>query len=340
MIGSIWARTPVAGERAAAIERSVPRSIAAAASSRVRPPRRVLPLGAFAVLVLLTSCGDASRGAPTEALVVVSPHPDDESILAAATIRRLAADPGRFVHAVYVSGGDRATVPGDCNGIPEAEKTERIVALREDETRAAWSVLAPGRDVPIAFVRGPDMGLVASSRLVDGRREDDLTPAGEDALARAATAATDVPPTVGSAIVISAAPYDAHLDHRVAYQAARRAAEAMRDRGISVRLWSWIVHDEIRQANPPLCCAGDVHWPAAGPHTDLSALTDTPERPRPPAWDLLEQVPGGSAIRNDALSRHVSQVIGWPPLCMPVYVPSFYDRWTEKIEEPFYEEVF
>ncbi|HZR81217.1 MAG TPA: PIG-L family deacetylase [Candidatus Binatia bacterium] len=303
---------------------------------------RRLPLAVALPLALLAACGDAPPGdAPTSALVVVSPHPDDESILAAETIHRLAAEPRRLVRVVYVSGGDRATVPGDCNGIPEAEKTERIVALREDETRAAWDVMAPGRDVPIAFVRGPDMGLVASSRLVDGRREDVLTPAGQGALERAVAAASDVPATVRSAIVITASLYDAHPDHRTAYHAARRAAESLaRDRGVAVRLWSWIVHDEIRQPDPPICCAGDVHWPAPGPRTDLAALVDTSERPRPPAPDLVEDVPSGSAIRSDALSRHVSQVVGWPPLCMPVYVPAFYDRWIEKIEEPFYEELF
>src|SRR5262249_54346815 len=102
-------------------------------------------------LALVAACGggDDEAQSPQEALIVVSPHPDDESIFGAATIHRMAADPRRFVRAVYVSGGDRATVPGDCNGIPEARKTEMIVALRENETRAAWKVMVPDRDVPI-----------------------------------------------------------------------------------------------------------------------------------------------------------------------------------------------
>ena len=44
-------------------------------------------------------------------------------------------------------------------------------------------------------------------------------------------------------------------------------------------------------------------------------------------------------IRHDALSRHVSQVVGYPPLCMIDANPGFYTRWWEKQEEPFYEEV-
>ena len=54
----------------------------------------------------------------------------------------------------------------------------------------------------------------------------------------------------------------------------------------------------------------------------------------------MEDVSDVTAIRHDALAQHVSQVVGYPPLCMPVYIPSFYTRWNQKVEEPFYEEVF
>jgi hypothetical protein len=47
-----------------------------------------------------------------------------------------------------------------------------------------------------------------------------------------------------------------------------------------------------------------------------------------------------ASVRRDALARHVSQVVGYPPLCMPVFIPSFYTRWDQKIEEPFYQELF
>jgi LmbE family N-acetylglucosaminyl deacetylase len=301
----------------------------------VRSAATALALGA---LVGLAACGDRNvASGPAEALVVVSPHPDDESIFGAATIHRLAADPQRFVRAIYVSGGDKASVPGDCNGIPEAEKAAQIVALREGETRAAWRVLAPDRDVPISFLRGPDMGLVASSTLVDGVRQDQLTDAGTAAVAAAVPIAMDLPASVRRVLILTASIYDAHPDHRTAYRAARTAADRLRaERGLEVELWSWIVHDEIANPNPPTCCIGDLHWPAPGPSDDYLALTDSPERPRPPRWDRSEEA--GGTIRRDALAQHVSQVVGYPPLCMPVYVPSFYTRWTDKTEEPFYVE--
>lgn len=289
---------------------------------------------------LVAGCGnEPDAPGARDALIVVSPHPDDESIFGAATIHRLAADPQRLVRAIYISGGDGATVPGDCNGIPEARKRQMIVALREQETRAAWAVLAPGRTVPITFLRAPDQGTVAASTIVDGVRQDVPSAAGAEALARAVDVATDLPPSVRSVLFLTAALYDAHPDHRTAYHAARAAAERLRARGLDVRLWSWIVHDEIAAVDTPRCCIGDFHWPAPGPHDDYAALTDTPARPRPPPWNHVEDVSDLVAMRHDALAQHVSQVVGYPPLCMPVYIPDFYTRWTDKLEEPFYEEI-
>ena len=79
-------------------------------------------LGVLGGCLLLAACGDDGGSTAREALIVVSPHPDDESIFGAATIHRLAADPARDLRAIYISGGDGATVPGDCNGIPEEQK--------------------------------------------------------------------------------------------------------------------------------------------------------------------------------------------------------------------------
>ncbi len=303
-----------------------------------RMTHRCAPLAAL--LLAVAGCGGVvDLRAPQQALVVVSPHPDDESIFGAATIHRRAADPGWYVRAVYISGGDRATVPGDCKGIAEDRKTEMIVELRERETRAAWAVLAPGRAVPIDFMRGPDQGLVASSTAVAGVRQDVLSPAGMRAVERAVPLATQLPPSVRSVLFLTTSIYDAHPDHRTAYHAARQAAEILRrERRLDVRIWSWIVHDEVQRLDVTPCCVGDFHWPSTGPRNDYLALTDAPARPRPPLWNRVEDVSDLTGLRRDALAQHVSQVAGYPPLCMPVYIPKFYTRWTEKVEEPFYEE--
>jgi len=293
------------------------------------------------LLLSVAGCGGTEDdGGPRQALIVVSPHPDDESISGGGTIHRIASDPDWYVHALYVSGGDRATVPGDCNGIPEDRKTEMIVQLRERETRDAWGVLAPTRDVLIDFLRGPDQGLVASSTIIDGIRQDVLSPEGTSVVERGLPIATQVPSSVRSALFLTAAIYDAHPDHRVAYRVARQAAEQLRrERHLEVRIWSWIVHDEASLVDLPICCAGDLHWPSPGPTNDYLALTDIPARPRPPMWNHVEPVGDLTAVRQNALAQHVSQLIGYPPLCMRVYNPAFYTRWTDKIEEPFYEEI-
>jgi LmbE family N-acetylglucosaminyl deacetylase len=100
-----------------------------------------------------------------------------------------------------------------------------------------------------------------------------------------------------------------------------------------------VVHDEVPQADLPVCCVGDLFWPPSGPTHDHAALLDTPARPRPPPWDVSVDVRDLGAIRREAITRHASQVEGYAPRCMVTFVPSFYPRWWEKIEEPFYEEV-
>ena len=308
-------------------------------------PARMRAIAMLLAVAGLLGCGEHEvavplTAVPRSALIIVSPHPDDESIMGAATIHRMAADANRYVAAVYISSGDRAGTPGDCNGIAEAQKMQMIVDLREQETRAAWRIIAPDRDVPLSFVRGPDQGLVASSTLVDGVRQDVLTPAGETAVARAVQLAMQIPESVQDVLFMTAAKYDAHPDHRTAYRAARLAAEAVRaQRHIAVRIWSWIIHDEVEDPNFPVCCAGDLHWPSAGPTDIYRALTDTPQRPRPPLWNHTEDVSDLVAIRHDALAQHVSQVVGNPDLCMDVLTPGFYARWQGKQEEPFYAEV-
>jgi len=299
----------------------------------------------FVVLASVTARADGAGRAirpavtgPHDALVVVSPHPDDESLLAAGTIRRQATDPRRFVRAIYLSAGDRATVPGPCNGIPERTKIERLVRLRERETRAAWGVLAPGRRVPISFLRGPDTHLVASTTVAGGIHTDVFSREGARAVERAARLASALPRSVRRVLILTTSLYDAHPDHRAAHAAARRAADVLRRRGLDVELWSGIVHDEIADVDIAVCCVGDLHWPVPGPRHDYLALTDSPERPRPPFWDRVDDVSDLGSIRRDALAQHASQVVGYPPLCMPVAVPDYYTRFTDKLEEPFFVE--
>jgi hypothetical protein len=45
------------------------------------------------------------------------------------------------------------------------------------------------------------------------------------------------------------------------------------------------------------------------------------------------------ALRAEALNKHVSQIVGYPDLCMSVYLAHYYQAWLEKTEEAFWEEM-
>ena len=272
-------------------------------------------------------------------LVVVVPHQDDETILAGGTIYRAAHDGRTGIEIIYVTAGDAAGLPGPCWEKSKEQKKRKIMELREEEARAACGVL--GIDAShLHFLRYPDLKLVAKSSFSEGRRKDVLTDAGEHAVANVSDLLpTLIPPNAENLTVITTSFWDNHPDHRVVYQAARAAAEIVRtQRGIPVTLMHAIVHDEI-PINIPFCCVGDRHWPNPGPHLDYSALADFPKRPRPPFWDVVYDVTDLVSVRNEALNQHVSQIKGWPELCMFVYYKQYYYNWMEKTEEVFYKEI-
>lgn len=310
---------------------------------RATLPRRregLIPL--VLLLAATTACGEDTEGAgdagiPT--LVVVSPHPDDETIMAGGTLCRAARDGRTRIEIIYVTAGDAAGSPGPCREESEEEKKRKITELREEETRAACGVLGipPSR---LHFLRFPDQGLVAESTYANGRRQDVLTGAGEQAVDRFVDLLPRlVPRNAASLLVITTSFWDAHPDHRTAYRAARAAAEVVRSRrGIPVTLLHAIVHDEI-PIPFPICCPGDLFWPNEGPQLDHGTLSDFRARPRPPFWDVINDVGDLVQVRYEALNQHESQVRGYPALCMFVYLKSYYTAWMEKKEEAFWEEI-
>ena len=304
-----------------------------------------LLLGALCTAVpaaILSGCGgdtqnDREPGGPL--LIVVSPHEDDETIMAGGRLYRAAHDGRTRIELIFLSAGEAAGFPGACQEESEAEKERKIRELREEETRAACGVLGIGPS-QIHFLGYPDRGLVADSWFSDGKRADLLNEAGEQALAGVKDLLPElVPPHAESLTVITGSFWDAHPDHRVAYQAARAAAEIVRaQRDIPVTILHAIVHDEI-PVDIDYCCLGDLHWPNPGPRLDPSALADFPERPRPPIWDLVQDVTDLVSVRTEALNQHESQVNGWPELCMVVFLKRYYLYWMEKTEEAFFREI-
>jgi LmbE family N-acetylglucosaminyl deacetylase len=294
----------------------------------------------FVLAVSVSGCGDEPQSREDTAgpsLIVVSPHQDDETIMAGGMLYRTAHDGYTKIDIIYVTAGDAAGSAGPCREESVEEKKRKIIELREEETRAACRVLgiAPSR---IHFLRHPDKGLVASSTLSDGRRVDELTEDGKQAVAQVVDLLPRlVPSNAESLLVVTASFWDGHPDHRATYGAARAAAERVRsERGIPVTILHAIVHDDIPF---PICCPGDLFWPNNGPLLNHSALVDIPPRPRPPLWDRVLDVEDVAAFRAEALNRHVSQIVGYPDLCMKVYLPRYYRAWLEKTEEAFWEEI-
>jgi LmbE family N-acetylglucosaminyl deacetylase len=275
-----------------------------------------------------------------EALIVVSPHPDDESIIAAGTIYRACHDPNTVVQAVYLSSGDAAGGKGKCHETSEEVRREKIVALRENEIRNAWAVL--GLDPSfIHFLRYPDKGLVTGTKLVKGKRVDTLNDEGTSAITEITALVQElVPEGTEHLTIISGSGWDGHPDHRVDYYSAKSAALAVSSNlKIPVTLLSAIVHDEFI-IDLGFCCIGDLFWPNKGPKLNYCTLANSIQRPRPPKWDLTYDISDLGSIKSDAINAHVSQVKGYAPLCMTVLDKEYYRRWMEKKEEVFYKEDF
>lgn len=127
-------------------------------------------------------------------VMVLAPHPDDETLGCGATIARLAAN-GAHVVVVFVSDGGMGDPQGYCGG--------DVVRTRKAEAERATSALGVAE---VRFLDFPDGELVADAAL-------------EHAIARAwAEIAPDW--------VFTTATVDAHRDHMVVGQLAR----AIRDR--------------------------------------------------------------------------------------------------------------
>lgn len=126
--------------------------------------------------------------------LIISPHPDDESIGCGGTIRKHVVE-GDEVRVVFLTSGEKGG-----HGLPPAETTAR----REDEARAAGRILGTA---PPVFWRQPDGGVRATGWLVDRLR----------------TTVSEWRPD----FVYVPHPGEMHPDHRAAARTVRRALDAL-----------------------------------------------------------------------------------------------------------------
>lgn len=146
-------------------------------------------------------------------VVVVAPHPDDETLAVGGLLALLLATDAELVLVAATDG--EASHPGSSVASPE-----QLRAVRTAETTAALAALGPGRAGLVEHVRLhlPDGALAGHEQTLTGVL-DGLLHAGDWCVAPFA--------------------HDAHPDHDAGGRAAARAATARGARLLSYPLWAW-----------------------------------------------------------------------------------------------------
>jgi N-acetyl-1-D-myo-inositol-2-amino-2-deoxy-alpha-D-glucopyranoside deacetylase len=163
--------------------------------------------------------------APGASLVVVAPHPDDESIAAAGLIQ-LANSVGARVTVLFVTDGDNNPWPQralERRIMIGPRERERWARRRRDEARAALSVLGvPDRS--IRHLGLPDLGVT-----------DRLTSGTVSTVEMFRGVFRDVAPT----LVVTPSLADRHPDHSAAYVLCSLALDACAS---TVQVLSYVIH--------------------------------------------------------------------------------------------------
>jgi LmbE family N-acetylglucosaminyl deacetylase len=194
-------------------------------------------------------------------LLVVAPHPDDESLCCAGVMQQ-ALRSGASVAVVWVTSGDGFEVDAmvvERSLRPRASGLESLARMRMAEARKAMTVLGvqPQKQY---FLGYPDRGIAhllldhdsipyrsRYTRASAVPYSDALSPGapytGQSLMQDFLTVLDREQPT----LVLAAAAADTHPDHRGSGDLARRALEA---RGQRERLRYWIVHGGERWPHP------------------------------------------------------------------------------------------
>lgn len=149
------------------------------------------------------------------ALVVLAPHPDDESLGCGGLIAACRAA-GRAVHVVMLTDG--AASHPNVTGWP----APRVAALRADEVKAAVAALGVGSDC-LHFLDAQDGAAPASGAAFDVLAERLA------AILRASAAGT----------LITTWQHDPHPDHRAAALLADAASRLHPVRRLAMPIWGW-----------------------------------------------------------------------------------------------------
>jgi LmbE family N-acetylglucosaminyl deacetylase len=209
-------------------------------------------------------------------MLVISPHPDDETLCCAGTIQR-ALEGGASVSVVWLTNGDgftwdaivleRQLIPKPIDMFKLGER-RMIEAHPETLFRSRYTKL----------VRVPYSGVVTQNAAHTGTNlERDLG---------------QVIDLVQPTMVLAPSILDAHPDHRATGELTQRMLQR---RGQATTLRSWIVH-------------GGFEWPLPKSwHTDLP-LVPSP-RGRNLSWQRVSLSPDQVQVKVRATRAYTSQVI-------------------------------
>jgi LmbE family N-acetylglucosaminyl deacetylase len=225
--------------------------------------RAVPAVAALAALAAGNAGGAPANAAPASAqdlpplsaatsLLIVAPHPDDETLCCAGLMQRVARAGGR-VSVVWITSGDASEIDMLLieHRVFEPAKARDLAARRMREARAATGVLGVPAERQL-FLGYPDRGVLKllttnrSTAYTSGFTgaaavpySDALFPGhpytGESLERDFAAVLARVAPT----LVLAPSPRDTHPDHRAA---GLLAAAAMARLAGSAQLRYWIVH--------------------------------------------------------------------------------------------------
>jgi len=276
-----------------------------------RSPRRWLG----AALALLVAGATGAATVPSEftrgdVVLIVAPHPDDETLCCAGVIQRARAAGARVV-IVWLTSGDAFELDAiivEHRFRPGKAGLERLAIERMAEARAAVGLLgvAAGDEY---FLGYPDRGLNrlladhyyqsyrshytgAESVPYAGALSPGAAYQGRSLEHDLATVIERVQPT----LVLAPTPLDAHPDHRAA---AELVIRLMGGRGELGRVGWWIVHTSHH-------LPGVHQWPVPrGRHPELAL---TPPRTAALPWQAWELSAAEQAGKERALRAHRTQM--------------------------------
>ncbi len=238
-------------------------------------------------------------------LLVVSPHPDDETLCCAGSIQQALAA-GAQVWVVWLTNGDGFELNAallDRSARPSGHQMIELGIQRTGEARAAMSILHVP-DTQLLFLGYPDGGLMHLflERYVQPYRSrhtgvtrvpypQALSPGAPYTGQSVDHDLSLVLDRVQPDLVLAPSVQDAHADHRATSLFVTRL---MAQRGQADKLRFWIVH-------------GGVQYPLPkGLHQQFPLLV--PPRGRSLNWERVTLTPAQEDLKLRALRAHRSQV--------------------------------